>query len=101
MTQRNVLLVAAGHQAFASLIAGDVPALDYAATATAHAHVHGEQFTGTGAQTVFTLAHTPKWGVSTFLAGVKVDVTVSTNTVTFAVAPILNATIRIDYEWSA
>jgi len=64
-----------------------------------HSHVHGEQFTGNGILTQYTLAHTPLYGVSAFVAGLRVEVTLSGAVVTFIVAPALAALIRINYEW--
>ena len=74
-------------------VAGDVTGL--------HTHVHGEQFTGNGVLTQFTLAHSPLYGVTVYVAGVRTDATVAAAVITLGVAPILNALVRVDYEWSS
>ena len=85
---------------YATLTDGVLTAAERFTPSTQHVHVHGEQFTGNGVLTEFTLAHTPIDGVSAFVAGVRLDVTVNGANVTFAVAPILNALIRISYEYA-
>ena len=84
---------------YATLTNGLLTTAERFTPSTQHAHVHGEQFTGNGVQTQFTLANTPLYGVSTFVAGVRQDVTLNGAVVTFAVAPLLNALIRINYEY--
>ena len=45
-------------------VVGDVTGL------APHSHVHGEQFTGNGVLTQFTLAHAPLYGVTVYVAAI-------------------------------